>query len=76
MHVQKKVFDAHQKQTERFVSYQYTTNAQINAKDIQTLIPLSDEAKDFLKQAIKSLHISPRLLHRIQRIARTIADLA
>ncbi len=76
LHVQKKVFDAHQKQTERFVSYQYTTNAQINAKDIQTLIPLSDEAKDFLKQAIKSLHISPRLLHRIQRIARTIADLA
>jgi magnesium chelatase family protein len=29
----------------------------------------------FIKQAVHSLHISPRLLHRLQRIARTIADL-
>lgn len=74
--LQDKVHCAHQQQMKRFVLYNYTTNAQITAKDIQTLIPLSDEAKDFLKQAISSLHISPRLLHRIQRIARTIADLA
>jgi magnesium chelatase family protein len=74
--IQQKVYTAHVHQKNRFVWYTYTTNAQIAAKDIQKLIPLDKETKEFFLHAISSLHLSPRLLHRVQRIARTIADLA
>lgn len=74
--VQQKVYTAHEHQKRRFVWYTYTTNAQIAAKDIQKLIPLDKETKEFFLHAISSLHLSPRLLHRVQRIARTIADLS
>lgn len=73
--LQKKVYDAHEKQKKRFMNYRYTTNAQIGAKDIQKLIPLDEKTKSFFVQAISALHLSPRLLHRILKIARTIADL-
>lgn len=74
--LQIKVNDAHDLQKNRFIGFPYTTNAQISAKDIQHLIPLSKETKEFFLHAIATLHLSPRLLHRIQRIARTIADLS
>jgi magnesium chelatase family protein len=74
--LQEKVYAAHALQKERFASHTYTTNAQISVKDIQHLIPLDKPTKEFFLHAIATLHLSPRLLHRIQRIARTIADLA
>jgi magnesium chelatase family protein len=75
-HLQEKVYAAHALQKQRFASHTYTTNAQISVKDIQHLIPLDKPTKEFFLHAIATLHLSPRLLHRIQRIARTIADLA
>ena len=69
------VIHAQEMQKKRFTGYTYTVNAQIQAKDIQKLIPLSDETTKFFTHAVHSLNISPRLLHRIQKIARTIADL-
>lgn len=74
--IQEKVNKAHHLQQQRFVGYQYTTNAQIAAKDMSRLVPLDTPTKEFFLQAIASLHLSPRVLHRVQRIARTIADLA
>jgi len=76
MDIQQEVMAARQIQQQRFTDYMYTMNAQIGAKDIQKLIPLDKQTKDFFVQAVQSLHISARLLHRIQKIARTIADLA
>lgn len=73
--LQKKIYSAHEIQKERFSTFSYTTNAQISAKHIQRLIPLDKETREFFFHAIATLHLSPRLLHRIQRIARTIADL-
>ncbi len=73
--LQQKVLFAHEQQKARFEGYTYTTNAQISAKDMFRLIPLDESTKTFFLQAIQHLHMSPRLVHRIQRIARTIADL-
>jgi len=73
---QEQVINAHALQRARLQHYSYSVNAQIQAKDIQTLIPLREEVSAFFIGAVRSLNISPRLLHRIQRIARTIADLA
>lgn len=73
--LQKRVYNAHNQQKKRFATYGYTTNAQIGAKDMQKLIPLDEKTKSFFLQAVNSLHLSPRLLHRVLRIARTIADL-
>lgn len=75
-YLQQKVLDAHTLQKQRFVSFPYTANAQIKVKDMHQLIPLDTETKEFFLKAISSLHLSPRLVHRVQRIARTIADLA
>lgn len=73
---QQEVLQAWSQQQERFKDYPYTMNAQIGPKDIQELIPLDEQTKTFFTQAVQSLNISARLLHRIQKIARTIADLA
>ena len=74
--IQEKVNSAHYVQQQRFIGYPYTTNAQIGAKDMSRLVPLDTATKEFFLQAIPTLHLSPRALHRVQRIARTIADLA
>lgn len=69
------IMNAHLLQKKRFESFAYSTNAQVQAKDMESCIPLESNAMQFLKDAVRTLHLSPRLLHRIQRIARTIADL-
>lgn len=72
---QHQIVQAKKLQEKRFAGYAYSTNAQIQAKDLATLIPLDKDVSAFFTQAVKSLHISARLLHRLQKIARTIADL-
>jgi magnesium chelatase family protein len=45
------------------------------AKDIQNLISLSSECKDFLSKAADKLNLSWRVVHRTIKLARTIADM-
>lgn len=47
----------------------------MNAKHIDTYIRLDTDTESFLKQAITALHLSPRVMHRLLKVARTIADL-
>ncbi|HWO07742.1 MAG TPA: YifB family Mg chelatase-like AAA ATPase [Candidatus Paceibacterota bacterium] len=51
------------------------TNADMRAKDIETLAKLSDEAETALIEAARRLKLSPRGYHRTIKLARTIADL-
>ena len=44
-------------------------------KEIETFCPLSDDVHTFLKQAVDRLNLSTRVYFRIQRLARTIADI-
>jgi magnesium chelatase family protein len=52
------------------------TNSTLSARDIETLIPLSDAVRTTLKQASQKLNLSPRAYHRLIKVARTVADLA
>jgi magnesium chelatase family protein len=51
------------------------TNAGIPVDRLDELAPLSEEAADVLARALGSGRLSARGLHRVRRVARTVADL-
>lgn len=53
-----------------------STNADMGAREIESIAHLSKPAEEALIAAAKSLKLSPRGYHRTVKIARTIADLA
>lgn len=64
-------------QEKRFASSRkLSTNADMNAKDIERFASLADAAEDTLLEAAKRMRLSPRGYHRTIKLARTIADLA
>jgi magnesium chelatase family protein len=73
--IREKVIHAWEIQQERFRWTWLSANAHMWAKDIQNLIPLSSECKDFLSQAADKLNLSWRVVHRTIKLARTIADM-
>lgn len=62
-------------QRTRFSKGKLTTNADMQAKDIESYADLSDEAEETLIEAAKRMKLSPRGYHRTIKLARTIADL-
>jgi magnesium chelatase family protein len=50
-------------------------NAQLPAKVLDEVAPLSASATELLEGALRSGRLSARGLHRVRRVARTIADL-
>lgn len=52
------------------------SNAQLDGKEIEQFIPLSEPLLDFLAQVVDQLRLSARAYHRIIKVSRTIADLA
>lgn len=51
------------------------TNAQMNARDLVSFVELTDEAKKILNDSANKLSLSPRVYHKIMKVAQTIADL-
>jgi len=51
-------------------------NAKLSEKDLEDIKNLNDEAKEILKKASAQFSFSHRSIHKIESIARTIADLA
>ena len=51
------------------------TNAEIPVERLDELAPLEPAATDVLAQALRSGRLSARGLHRVRRVARTVADL-
>ena len=72
--IREKVIKAWQMQQKRFKNENINTNSQMTAKHIDKYIQMQPEAENFLKMAVKSLNLSPRVIHRIIKLARTIAD--
>ena len=68
----KKVLQAHIFMLERG---QKCLNANIDDKDIEKFCVLSDEAKDILTMAVQRFALSFRSIKKVQKVARTIADL-
>lgn len=51
------------------------TNAQLQGRQIEALIPLAPPLLDFLEHVVERLRLSARAYHRIIKVSRTIADL-
>lgn len=62
-------------QLERFKGKGVFCNAEIPQKDIEELVKIEDDAKEFLLNAANKLNLSARSFFRIFRVSRTIADL-
>jgi magnesium chelatase family protein len=72
---QQQVVSARGAQQKRFVVEKFALNSALSSKKINSYIPLTDPQKSLLKKASDSLRLSPRGIHRVMRLARTIADL-
>lgn len=72
-----RVLRARDIQSKRFRSAgrQIDTNAEMNARDIASILEISEEVKDILNRSAKTLDLSARSYHKIIKLARTIADL-
>jgi magnesium chelatase family protein len=72
--IREKVKKAWEVQQRRFKDDIISTNSQMTSRHIDRYIKLDVDAENFLKTAVKSLSLSPRVIHRILKLARTIAD--
>ncbi len=69
------VMKAWRRQEARFKDSLIVTNATMTSRDIDHYIQLDEASKKFLSQAAASLTLSPRVVHRSIKLARTIADM-
>jgi magnesium chelatase family protein len=69
------ILNAWNTQKQRYAKSSIILNSQLWPKEIDQFISLDKETYAFLKQAIDSLSLSPRVMHRLMKVARTIADL-
>ena len=75
--VRERVLNARQIQTERFSnSKNLYKNADMGSKDIRKFCKLDSASQDIMKMAMTKLNFSARGYDRIQKLARTIADLS
>lgn len=70
--IRQRVIDAYDKQLQR----SGRINSQLRTNDIENHCILSETDKALLQAATKKLGLSGRAIHRIMKVARTIADLA
>ncbi|NDY42159.1 YifB family Mg chelatase-like AAA ATPase [Dissulfurirhabdus thermomarina] len=73
--IRRRVLAARERQHRRFAGLPLHCNAQMGAREVRRFCRLETEALSFLEEASRRLHLSARAFHRIQKIARTIADL-
>lgn len=73
--IRNKVLNAWKIQQKRFVGTWITANAHMSSKHMDMFVSLDDACKQFLFQAAQKLTLSPRIVHRTIKLARTIADM-
>ncbi len=71
----KKIENARARARERLCERGKQSNAEMSARDIEELLPLSKAVKEVLRNSSSRLNLSPRSYHRVIKVARTIADL-
>lgn len=70
-----KVAKARERQRTRLKTSGTSVNSRMSSRELEELVPLTSEVKDLLRQSAAKLNLSPRSLHRLIKVARTIADL-
>jgi magnesium chelatase family protein len=75
--IKERVIKAREIQKERFADAKrkIKTNSEMEAKDINKIALLENNAKEILNTSAKKLDLSARAYHRIIKLGRTIADL-
>lgn len=73
--VQDRVTAARRIQQKRFEGTRLACNSDMTPTEVREFCPLDSQASSLLKAAMKQLYLSARAFHRIQKLARTIADL-
>lgn len=73
--IREKVMKAWRTQQERFAGTEIVANAHMHPKHLDEFVPLDSVCKEFLSQAAQKLTLSPRVVHRMIKLARTIADM-
>jgi magnesium chelatase family protein len=73
--IRKRVNNARDIQTKRYIDKNISLNSELSAKQLIELIHMTDSAKEILRQSAKKFDISARAYHRIIKTAQTIADL-
>ncbi len=63
-------------QAERFKNSKVTRNGEMSAKELVMHVKLEKDAERALNMASERMGFSPRVYHRMIKVARTIADLA
>jgi magnesium chelatase family protein len=75
--VRTRVAEARKIQKERFKKNKSkaTFNGEMSVRDLVKIVELSDESKKLLNDSAERLGLSPRVYHKVIKVARTIADL-
>lgn len=71
----KAIAKAREIQAKRFEGTKLITNSEINHKTVARYCQLSPEAETLLHELVNKRNLSLRAYHKIQKVARTIADL-
>ena len=74
--IRARVEQARQMQKERFAGTGLLFNSQLDGKNLEEYITLSEEGKRLVLQLFEEQELSVRGVHRVLKLARTIADLA
>ena len=77
--VRERVLQARSLQGDRFAqagAEQMLSNAEITGSRVWDFCKLQDDATALLQRASQQLDLSARALHRVLKVARTVADLA
>jgi len=75
-HIRKRVEVARKIQEKRLKKTGKKMNAEMSARDLVSVIKMDEKAKETLKNSAEYHNLSPRVYHKIIKVARTIADLA
>lgn len=73
--VRKRVCRARERQHDRFSDLQIVTNAEIPPSKFKEFCQMEPDGKALLAKALETKHLSARGFSRVQKVARTIADL-
>src|SRR6185295_16109329 len=73
--IRDRVIAARQRQHERFKGKRITCNARMGTRELKAHCALDEHTIELLKMAMAELNLSARAYDRLQKVARTIADL-
>jgi magnesium chelatase family protein len=72
--IKEKVNEVRERINQRYQNESFKFNSEIPANKIKKYIKLESKAEDFLKNAVDKYRLSLRSVHKILKLARTIAD--